>query len=228
VLLVGAGLFIIAFCACCRRIRDFTSQVEATLRPLIPDLPKGSMRPLSTLLDRAVSPRRFVVFLLTGFAAFALILASLGIYVVISYSVARRTQEIGIRIALGAQAGRVQLKIVMQTLGLAAIGLTIGALAASAVGRGLSSLLFGVKYSDPFTFLASVVVMLSVVLLAGYLPAYAASRIDPIVASGMKTHRIARSSRLLSQQSQPCAQSIAAFCDPEHPGASEIDRAIQR
>jgi putative ABC transport system permease protein len=158
------------------------SQVEATLRPLIPDLPKGGMRPLTTLVDRAVSPRRFVVFLLAGFAAFALILASLGIYAVISYSVARRTQEIGIRMALGAQAARVQLKIVMQTLGLAAIGLTIGTLASTAVARALNSLLFGVTYKDPFTFFTAVMVMLVVALMAGYVPAQKASRIDPIVA----------------------------------------------
>ena len=158
------------------------SQVEATLRPLIPDLPKGSMRPLTTLVDRAISPRRFVVLLLTGFAAFALILASLGIYGVISYSVARRTQEIGIRMALGAQAAQVRSQIVMQTLGLAAIGLSIGSLASSAVARMLNSLLFGVTYNDPFTFLGSGAVMLAVALLAGYLPAYNASRIDPTVA----------------------------------------------
>ena len=159
-----------------------STQVEAALRPLIPDLPRGSMRPLTNLVDRAVSPRRFLVFLLTGFAAFALVLASLGIYGVISYSVARRTQEIGIRMALGARAARVQWQIVTHTLRLAAVGLSIGALASAAVARALNSLLFGVTYKDPFTFLAAMLVMLVVALLAGYLPAQNASRIDPIVA----------------------------------------------
>jgi predicted permease len=158
------------------------SQVDAALRPLVPDLPKGSMRPLTKLVDHAVSPRRFIVFLLTGFAAFALVLASLGIYGVISYSVARRTQEIGIRMALGAQAARVQLQIVTQTLGLALIGLSIGGLASAAVARALSSLLFGVTYNDPFTFFGATVAMLAVAILAGYLPARKAASIDPIVA----------------------------------------------
>lgn len=163
-------------------LHQLDSRVEATLRPLIPDLPKGSMRPLTGLVDRAISPRRFIVVLLTSFAAFALILASLGIYGVISYSVASRTQEIGVRIALGAQSARVQGQIVGQTLVLVLIGLFIGASISAAVAHGLSGLLFGVTYRDPYTFLIASGVMLAVAALAGYLPAYRASRIDPIVA----------------------------------------------
>ncbi len=160
----------------------FASSVEASLRPLVPDLPRGGMRPLTQLVDRAVSPRRFIVLLMAGFAVFALVLASLGIYGVISYSVTRRTQEIGIRMALGASTGEVQGRIVMQTLGLAAIGLSIGALASSGLARALSGLLFGVTYGDPFTFLAATAVLLGVAVLAGYLPARKASRIDPMIA----------------------------------------------
>ena len=163
-------------------LTELASRVEGTLHPLIPDLPKGGMRPLTNLVDRAVSPRRFIVWLLTGFALFALILASLGIYGVISYSVTRRTQEIGIRMALGAQVARVRRQIVMQTLFLASIGLTIGALASTAVAHALSGLLFGVTYGDPITFLSAAVVMLAVAGVAGYLPAHRASRIDPMVA----------------------------------------------
>lgn len=159
-----------------------SERVEAALRPLIPSLPKRSMRPLTSLVDRALSPRRFIVLLLTGFATFALVLVSLGIYGVVSYSVTRRTQEIGIRMALGAQGGRVQGQMVMETLGLAAIGLAIGALASVVAARALSGLLYGVTYGDPSTFLAATVVMLAVAAAAGYLPARRASRIDPIIA----------------------------------------------
>jgi hypothetical protein len=158
------------------------SSVEAALRPYVTDLPKGGMRPLTQLVDRAVSPRRFIVLLLAGFAAFALVLASLGIYAVISYSVTRRTQEIGIRMALGASPGGVQGLIVTQTFGLAASGLLIGAAASLGLARALSGLLFGVTYGDPFTFAAATLVMLVVALLAGYLPAHKASRIDPMIA----------------------------------------------
>ncbi|HTQ54100.1 MAG TPA: ABC transporter permease [Bryobacteraceae bacterium] len=159
-----------------------SQRVEAALRPLIPALPRASMRPLTRLVDRALSPRRFVVLLLTGFAAFALVLVSLGIYGVVSYSVTRRTAEIGIRMALGAQGTRVQRQIVTGTLGLAAIGIVIGALASAIAAHALSSLLFGVTFADPSTFVAATLVMLAVAGLAGYLPARRASRIDPMVA----------------------------------------------
>ncbi len=158
------------------------SSVEASLRPIAPELPKGGMRPLTQLVDRAVSPRRFVVLLLGGFAGFALILASLGIYGVISYSVNRRTQEIGIRMALGASTREVQGSIVMQTLGLAAMGMLVGVVASSGLSRWLSGLLFGVTYGDPITFLWTSAVLLTVAILAGYLPARRASRIDPMIA----------------------------------------------
>ena len=163
-----------------------SERVEAALRPLIPGLPKASMRPLTTLVDRALSPRRFIVLLLTGFAAFALILVSLGIYGVVSYTVARRTQEIGIRMALGAQGTRVQGRIVVETLGLAAIGLAIGALAAAIAAHAISGLLFGVTYADPSTFLIAAAIMLAVAALAGYVPAHRASQIDPMVALRME------------------------------------------
>jgi predicted permease len=158
------------------------SSVEAALRPIAPDLPKGGMRPLTQLVDRAVSPRRFIVLLLGGFAVFALVLASLGIYGVISYSVNRRTQEIGIRMALGASAQRVQGGIVLRTLTLAATGMLAGVAASFALARWLSSLLFGVTYGDPITFVMTAAILLAVAILAGYLPARRASRIDPMIA----------------------------------------------
>jgi putative ABC transport system permease protein len=160
----------------------FASSVEATLRAIEPNLPKGSFRPIQQLVDTAVSPRRFIVLLLAGFAGFAVILASLGIYGVISYSVNQRTQEIGIRMALGASTGDVQGRIVLQTLGLAVTGLLLGVVASSALSRALSGLLFGVTSTDPVAFFGTMAALLVVAALAGYLPARAASRIDPMVA----------------------------------------------
>ena len=133
-------------------------------------------------MDKAVSPWRFVVLLLGGFALFAVILASLGIYGVISYSVNQRTQEIGIRMALGASAGDLQMRIVTQTLGLAAIGMSLGTVASWALARTLTGLLFGVTPADPVTFLDMLIVLTAVAATAGYLPARRASRIDPTVA----------------------------------------------
>jgi ABC-type antimicrobial peptide transport system permease subunit len=134
------------------------------------------------VVDKSVSPRRFVVLMLGAFAAFALILASLGIYALISYSVNQRTQEIGIRMALGASARDVQRRIVFQTLRLAAIGLAIGVVASWSLAQFLGGLLFGVTATDPVTFLGMLIVLTIVAALAGYLPARRASRIDPLIA----------------------------------------------
>ena len=123
--------------------------------------------------------------LLGGFAAFALVLASLGIYAVISYSVSQRTQEIGIRMALGASAETLQRSILLQTLGLAGIGMIVGVAASWALARTLSGLLFGVKSSDPVTFVGMLVVLTAVAAIAGYLPARRASQIDPMAALRM-------------------------------------------
>jgi predicted permease len=156
--------------------------VRAALKPLAPTITGAEFRNLQQLVDKSVSPRRFLVLLLGGFAAFALILASLGIYGLISYSVSQRTQEIGIRMALGASARDVQTRIVGQTLRLAAIGMAIGMIASWLLGRSLSGLLFRVSATDPLTFAAMLVVLGLVATLAGYVPARRASRIDPLVA----------------------------------------------
>jgi predicted permease len=164
---------------------ELASRIREALRPIEPNLPTANLRTLQTLVDRAVSPRRFVVWLLGGFAGFALILASLGIYAVISYSVSQRTQEIGIRMALGASAQTLQKNILLQTLGLAGIGMLVGVVASWALARTLSGLLFGVTSSDPVTFAGMLVVLTAVAGLAGYLPARRASRIDPMCALRM-------------------------------------------
>jgi predicted permease len=161
---------------------QMASAVRATLRPIAPNLAGNEFRTLQQLVDKSVSPRRLVVILLGGFAVFALILASLGIYGLISYSVNQRTQEIGIRMALGASARDVQSRIVVQTLRLAAIGMAIGGAASWAIARSLTGLLFGVTPTDPATFGGMLLILAMVATLAGYLPARRASRIDPLVA----------------------------------------------
>src|SRR5260221_8457234 len=150
--------------------------------PAEANLPANQFRTLQQLVDKAVSPRRFVVMLLGGFAVFALVLASLGIYAVISYSVSQRTQEIGIRMALGVPAGNLQIRILLETLGLTAFGMLLGAFASWALARTLTGFLFGVTATDPTTFLGMLCVLTIVAAMAGYIPARRASQIDPMAA----------------------------------------------
>ena len=156
--------------------------IRTALRPLDPNLPVREFVTFQDLVDRAVSPRRFLVLLLAGFAAFALILASLGIYAVISFSVSQRVQEIGIRMALGASATDLQRRIVLRTLGLAALGLALGMAGSRVLSSALGSLLFGITTGDPVTFIEVGTLLIAVAAIAGYIPAWKASRIDPMVA----------------------------------------------
>ena len=156
--------------------------IRAALKPIAPDLPGKDFRLLQELVDKAVSPRRFVVLLLGGFALFALVLSSLGIYAVVSYSVNQRTQEIGIRMALGASAAQLRGNIVSTSLRLAALGIALGAAASWLLAHALSGLLYGITPGDPLTFLAMALVLAAVAAIAGYLPARRASRIDPATA----------------------------------------------
>jgi ABC-type antimicrobial peptide transport system permease subunit len=153
-----------------------------TLRRLNPSQPAAEFRPLQQIVDHAVSPRRFFVLLVACFAVLGLVLASLGIYGVISYSVTCQTQEIGIRMALGATAPQVQLGVITRALRLALAGVVLGTAASFAAAKWIASLLFGTKPTDPVT-LASIVLILGfVALIAGYIPARRASRLDPMIA----------------------------------------------
>jgi predicted permease len=143
--------------------------------------PVADVQPLEALLDRETASRSVQTSLLGGFAALALVLASLGIYGVLSYTVAQRRREIGIRMALGAHAGQVVRMVVRQGLALWAIGIAIGLLAALALTRALASLLYGVSATDPLAFAAGAVALGLVAAVASWLPARQAARVDPMI-----------------------------------------------
>ncbi|HEY1575950.1 MAG TPA: ABC transporter permease [Terracidiphilus sp.] len=161
---------------------SLASSVMRTLRDINPGQSASEFSPVQTLVDRSTSPRRFFVLLVAIFAALGLLLASLGIYGVISYSVTRQTQEIGIRMALGATEDRVLLDVIWKTLRLALAGIAVGVIGSFAISRLIGSLLFHTAPTDPFTFIAMVILLGGVALLAGYLPARRASKINPMVA----------------------------------------------
>ena len=161
---------------------SLAGSVLHVLRELNPNQPAAEFRPLGQVVDRAVSPRKFFVLLVGLFAALGLTLASLGIYGVIAYGVTRQTQEIGIRMALGASRGRVQRGVLWQTLVLALVGIAAGTVTSFVVSKEIASLLFGTEPTDPMTYVAMAVLLTTVALVAGYLPARRASRINPLVA----------------------------------------------
>jgi putative ABC transport system permease protein len=156
--------------------------VRDQVRLVDKDQPIGNIRSMEQLLAESVAPRRFSMLLLSIFAVVAMLLAAVGIYGVMNYSVARRTHEIGIRMALGARSMDVLRLIVGQGMMLAAVGLGIGLLAGVVVTRLMSSLLFEVSTIDPAIFLAASVLLAGAALLASYIPARRASRVDPMIA----------------------------------------------
>jgi len=156
--------------------------VRAALKPLAPNLAANELRTLQQLVDKSVSSRRFVVLMLGGFAVFALVLASLGIYGLISYSVTQRTQEIGIRMALGAERRTVVAMVFRETLVLAVAGVGVGVVGGLAATRTIASLLFGVTPHDPATFAAVSLGLTAIAIIACCIPAARAARVDPMLA----------------------------------------------
>jgi len=147
-----------------------------------PNLPVTHVMTMDGLLADSISPRRFSATLVGVFAVLAVVLAAVGIYGVMSYTVSQRTQEIGVRMALGAQLASVRRMILSQTLKLTLIGVALGLTGAFFVTRFLASLLFGVGMYDPVTFLGVAALLVVVALTASYIPARRAMRVDPIVA----------------------------------------------
>jgi predicted permease len=158
------------------------ASVLRALRELNPKQPAAEFRPIQAVVDRAVSPRRFFMLLVAAFAGLGLLLAALGIYGVISYSVTRQAQAIAIRMALGASVGRVQRQVLAGTLQLAFAGMVLGTLAALAVTRLIASLLFAVSSWDLPTYLGMALALLLVAAISGYIPARRASGVNPMEA----------------------------------------------
>jgi predicted permease len=156
--------------------------VRRALEATDPTLPTGDFHTLESVVDQAVSPRRFTLILLGSFAGTALLLAALGIYSVLSYSVSQRVPEIGIRMALGESGGQVLGRVVARTMALAGIGIVMGGMGSFAVSRLTASLLYGIEPTDPLTFGSMAVILLVAAGLAGFIPARRASRTDPIAA----------------------------------------------
>jgi ABC-type antimicrobial peptide transport system permease subunit len=159
-----------------------TSAIQREFMAVDGQLPVAKFRTMEQVISQSTARSNFNMLLLTIFASTALLLAALGIYGLMSYSVEQRTQEIGIRVALGASAGDMLRMVVARGLLLAGIGLAVGLAAAFGLTRLLSSLLFGVKANDPLAFGAVVLTLAAVAWIAVYIPARRATRIDPLIA----------------------------------------------
>jgi predicted permease len=160
----------------------FATTIRDQIWAVDKDQPVADVMPMQAIVDEELAPRQLQTTILAAFSGLALILASLGIYAVLSYAVAQRTQEIGVRIALGAQRGNVLRMIIGQGLALTFTGVAIGLGGALAVTRVFANLLYGVGASDPVTFLTVAVLLSGVALVACFVPAHRAMRVDPMVA----------------------------------------------
>jgi putative ABC transport system permease protein len=162
--------------------RRFVSQVRQTVGQLDPAIGVDSIEPVDRLLAASVARQRFYATLLTVFAVVAGVLAAIGIYGVLAYSVVTRTQEIGVRMALGAQRSQVLGLILRKGIVLTGIGVALGVIGAAAAARYLQSMLFGIEPLDPLTFVAVALGFTAVAAAASYLPARHATRVEPVVA----------------------------------------------
>jgi predicted permease len=161
---------------------SLTSAVRAQIAALNKDQAVFNVRTMDDIVSQSVAPRRFSMMLLTVFAGAALLLASIGIYGTMSYAVAQRTREIGLRLTLGAQRGNVLRMVIGQGMKLAVIGVGLGLIASFTLTRTLKNLLFGVSTTDPLTFLGITLLLAAVALFACWIPARRATKVAPLVA----------------------------------------------
>ena len=168
------------------RPEELTAVVRREVRAVDPDLPLTSVRTLDELLASTVAPQRFNAALITGFAGLALLLAAIGLYGVVSYTVAQQTHEFGIRMALGAERGHVLRQVMGRAMRLAVAGVAIGLVGAFGLTqlaeRKLAAFLYGVSATDPTTFAALAALLTGIALFASYVPARRATKVDPVVA----------------------------------------------
>jgi len=156
--------------------------VRSAINDVTREAPITRIRPMNQVVEESMASNRFNMILMTVFAAVALMIASIGLYGVISYSVSQRTHEIGIRMALGASRQSVLSLVLRNGMTLAGIGVSLGVIVALGLTRLMSSLLFGVSPTDPFTFLSISLVLFGIALVACFVPAQRATKVDPIVA----------------------------------------------
>jgi putative ABC transport system permease protein len=158
------------------------SAVRSEVQALDPNLPVSNIKPVRQMIDERISPKRLMTYILGVFALIALLLASVGIYGVMSYAVTQRTREIGVRMALGAQAVDVLKLVIKNGMTMALVGVAIGLAGAYALTRLLANLLFKVTPTDVVTFAAVSISLIVVALIACYVPARRATKVDPLVA----------------------------------------------
>ena len=156
--------------------------LRTALAEVDPALPLSSVTTLEDLIGRSLAGRRFILALVGLFAAMALLLAMAGVYGVQAYSVAGQTSEIGVRVALGASHGEVLRRIVLRAMRPATVGIVLGLAAAFALSRVMASLLFGVRASDPPSYLGAAGLLAVTALVSCWLPARRALRVDPVTA----------------------------------------------
>ena len=161
---------------------SLASSLRAAIWGLDNQLAVAQVQTMDEVISESTASRRFNLYLLSAFAAAALLLAAIGIYGVVAYSVGQRTQEIGVRMALGAARSDVLRMVLGPGMVLTLIGVALGVAGALAFTRLLSSMLFGVRPTDPFTFVITAVVLGLAAGLASYIPARRAAKVDPMVA----------------------------------------------
>jgi len=160
----------------------YVKSVREIVRLADPRLPVSEIRTQTADIDRAINQQIVFAKLCSGFAVLALVIACVGLYGTVSYNVARRTGEIGIKMALGAQRAVLMRMVLREVFVLTAAGLAIGMVAALATSKYVESFVYGIKPNDPLALMAAVISLLAAALLAGYMPARKASRIDPMIA----------------------------------------------